>query len=99
MSQYPLSARCFKEFNSETHRQIATGKKKTRSLGDEVRRRRAEKERKFAKLPRSAGAVLPEGPKRQRRPEELVAAWSALLKVCDHSEGRDLPPEVISFQR
>lgn len=43
-----------------------------------------------------SGAVLPEGPLEW---QELVAARSALLEVCDHSEGRDLPPEVISFLR
>lgn len=30
--------------------------------------------------------------------QELAAA-SAALEVCDHSEGRALPPEVISFLR
>lgn len=66
----------------------------TRSEEGEQRRKES-----LPSFPAALEAVLPEGPERRRRPEELVAAWFALLKVCDHSVGRDLPPEVISFQR
>lgn len=61
-----------------------------------------ERERTFAELRAASGAVVPEGPSDSGAPsgewQELVAA-SAAPEVCDHSEGRALPPEVISFLR
>lgn len=74
------------------------GKKKKKNLDEVEEKTAVERKGKTLNFSAALGA-LTWGSQRLSGRSWQLPGQSALLEVCDRSEGRDLPPEVISFLR